>query len=242
MKDIFRRAYFPEIHDVSAADPEAPAELLALLPHAAREKASFLAVPDWAGRAPLSGSPAMVQRLGDSPERLVLHGLTHKAPESIMNRIRFGGDNHSEFLGLSVIEAKNRLHAAALSFAGLFGRAPAWFCAPRWEPGRLTRQMLWDLGFAGVMERRAYVHRNLGALPLSVLSFDHGPRHAVRLAARLFRRRLSARLFASGRPFRLALHPADRLDPSVLAEIGALCARLDRQGWTPLSLSDAFTK
>lgn len=219
-------------------DPGAPAALLGLLPEQAGNAASILVVPDWGAAHPISGSPGLVRELRAHGGELVLHGLTHLARPKALDRLWFGTENHSEFSGLDRLSAKLRIREAAGAFKEALGRAPGWFCAPRWAGRGWLEGLLWEEGFGGLMTRGRYILRSGKFLHLPVVSFDHGKRAAVSLGARIFRRRLCRSLLDSGRPFRLVLHPADLSDPAILCEIGLLCSELRLKGWTPLSIRD----
>jgi len=232
------RCYVPEIHDVHPGMAADLGRLVEAFPPAARPLAMMLVVPDWSGRYPLATHPAFVQRLKEFPGRKVLHGHTHTLGPDIWNSLFYGTENHSEFALLSAEEALAKLGRSMTEFKAAFGKAPGWFCAPRWQQNRATRAALETLKFEGFMLAGRYETVSGRRLEMPAVCFDDGGlawRHVVN---RAIRRRQIRRWLADGTPFRLTLHPADLLDPKTWRQVTDLMAALEAGGWTPLEFTE----
>lgn len=229
-------AYLPELHDLAPPMADRLDRLINTFPAAARPHVAHLVVPDWQGRAPLHEAPAFAARLRKAPGNLVLHGLTHSLGPDFLNWLIHGHDNRSEFARLDARQTRDRLaRATQLAMSGL-GEVPGWFCAPRWQGNPHLDAALQETGFHGVMEAGALHRFGHGRLPLPVLNFDNGAR-LLTIWPGLCARAVSIRqILRARRPFRLVLHPDDLDRPAVIAQFRRLCARLEAEGWQPLSL------
>jgi predicted deacetylase len=231
--------FLPEIHDLHPLIQDRIEALAALFPPAAAGCIAWSVVPDWQGRAPIAADAAFAARLAALPGTLVLHGFTHSLGPSLADWLLYGHDNRSEFAALGAAEAARRLDAGLAAFAAAGLARPSWFCAPRWQQSAATAPALAARGFAGWMGRGA-LHRTAGPpIPLPALNFDEGERAWKIALAALPRARVRRRLLGRRRPFRFVLHPADLDRPRLLAEIGALSARLAAEGWRARSLDEA---
>lgn len=168
----------------------------------------------------------------------VLHGWTHSLGPDFLNWLLYGHDNRSEFARLSRTEAAERLAPALAAFRRL-GVKPRWFCAPRWQQSSGTRAALKDAGFEAYMLVDRLEFFSGLSVPLPALNFDEGDRKLRNRAMHFLREGRIGRLLAGSGPLRVALHPADVRDPVAWDQVGRLFARLEREGWTPLSLDQA---
>lgn len=228
--------YLPEIHDHAPVIGAASEDLLALFPAAAQALVAHSVVPDWQGRWPLDAHIDYVSKIRSLGGELVLHGYTHSLGEDWMNKILYGHDNRSEFAKLSMSDAARRLDDGIAMFVRVFGDAPRWFCAPRWQDGRHVPALLAARGFKGWLGRQA-IHR-IGAAPLRLapLNFDEGPLRWRELAGLALRRGQIRRILTTRTPFRMVLHPDDLTRPDTLRQIRQVMRALEDDGWTPVSI------
>jgi hypothetical protein len=231
--------FLPEVHDLHPLMQDRIDALAALFPAAAEGRIAWSVVPDWQGRAPIAADPAFAARLARLSGTFVLHGFTHSLGPSLADWLLYGHDNRSEFRALDEAEAGRRLDAGLAAFAAAGLRRPTWFCAPRWQQSAATGPALAARGFAGWMTRRALVPAAGAPRPLPAVNFDEGERGWKVALAALPRRAAIRRLLAARRPFRFVLHPGDLDRPWLVAEIRALAAQLENDGWTPRGLSEA---
>ena len=73
------------------------------------------------------------------------------------------------------------------------------------------------------------------SVPLPALNFDEGERRLRNRIMHALRAGSIRRLLEAGRPFRIALHPADVRDRVAWGQVTRLFADLERGGWRPLS-------
>lgn len=235
------RVYVPEIHDVHPGMRRELEAMIDVLPHAARPHAALLVVPDWMGRAPIAADRAFCAAVAALPGEKVLHGFTHSLGPDFWNWLFYGHDNRSEFARLGLAEAQRRVAAGLRAFSDAFGTVPRWFCAPRWQQSGAATQALAQAGIAAWMRGRGYetADGRLAALP--ALNFDEGERRLRNALLHRLREGRIARLLAAGRPFRVALHPADVGDPVAWRQVRGLFARLSAEGWRPVSAGEALS-
>ena len=233
--------YVPEIHDVHPGMlPELEA-MLGVMPAAAREVAALLVVPDWQGAAPIGAAPALLSRLAGLPGEKVLHGWTHSLGPDFLNWLLYGHDNRSEFARLDRRQAAERIGRGIEAFASL-GVKPRWFCAPRWQQSEAARAALAGAGFQACMLNRSLETFSGVSVPIPALNFDEGDRKLRNRIMHALRRGRIASLFAAARPFRVALHPADVRDPVAWEQVTGLFARLEGEGWQPVSPDAAVAR
>jgi uncharacterized protein len=225
-------AYFPELHDVAPPTRRALDAMLELLPDVARPVACLLVVPNWGGQSPIDRDAAFARDVGALGGEIVMHGLTHTLGERWTDRLVFGTENESEFAALDADAARDRLHRAREIFAQAFGRAPRWFCAPRWQESPGTRSALDALGIGGRMARNSCVMPSGERSTVRAVWFDDGDRAVTRGAAAVLRRRRVARVLRGEGAMRVALHPRDVERASTREAVRGLFARLTDQGWT----------
>jgi hypothetical protein len=177
-----------------------------------------------------------MRRSGGVP---VLHGMSHRAPAGFWDRFWFGESFGAEFRSPSQPEARHRIERGRKVLEGLVGGPVSWFCAPRWRQNPATIEALRELQFKGLMTRRGfYLVEGGDFVPVPVLSYAHGQRAFVMRLNSFTRGLQTARILASGRPFRWALHPGDLENPSVRREIADLRKRLENEGWKPAGQRD----
>lgn len=228
------RFYVPEIHDIYPGMERELDSMLGVMPPPARDVAALLVVPDWQGRAPIGEAPSLLSRLAALPGEKVLHGWTHSLGPDFLNWLLYGHDNRSEFARLDGSEAAERIARGAESFASLSVK-PRWFCAPRWQQSEAARIALADAGFEACMLNRSLETFSGVSVPIAALNFDEGDRKLRNRIMHALRRGRIARLLAAARPFRVALHPADVRDPVAWEQVRGLFARLEGDGWQPVS-------
>lgn len=228
------RFYVPEIHDIYPGMERELDTMLGVLSEAARGVAALLVVPNWQGRAPVAESPALLRELATLPGEKVLHGWTHSLGPDFLNWLLYGHDNRSEFARLDEGQAAGRLARGLEGFAAL-GLKPRWFCAPRWQQSAGARAALAQAGFERFMLNRSLETFSGVSVPIAALNFDEGDRRVRNRIMHALRERRIARLLSSSAPFRVALHPADVRDATVWTQVEDLFARLEGEGWQPVS-------
>jgi predicted deacetylase len=240
MTASFTRFYVPELHDIHPGMESSVEDLMAVLPKEARALTALLIVPNWHGAEPIDRDGPLLAQLARMQGDMVLHGYTHSLGRDWLNSLLYGHENRSEFRNLDSAEARRRLELglAMLREAGLDTR---WFCAPRWHQSMQTREVLAALGFAGWHFAGALETVRGERIALPALCFDEGERPIRIAVTRLLRSLDIRRLLGTGRPFRLTLHPADRLRPAIWDQIADLVAQLQREGYEALSLDQAVT-
>ena len=240
MSHPLHRRYLPEIHDLHPSMSGMLDDLIDLFPAEAQDKIAFSIVPDWMGQESLVKAPDFAARLRALKGTPVLHGLTHSLGPDFLNWLLYGHDNRSEFARLSASENQARLEKGLAIWTQALGLAPRWFCAPRWQQNRHLEPALATLGFRGCLTGRAISCYEGPSLAMPTLNFDEGAR-AVKIAlGALARKATVPRLLGAGRPFRFVLHPDDLTRPATLREIRGLLARMQDQGWRPVSLEQAL--
>jgi predicted deacetylase len=231
---IWTRFYVPEIHDVHPGMEAEFDAMLGVMPAAARDVAALLVVPDWQGRAPIGEARSLLSRLAALPGEKVLHGWTHSLGPDFLNWLLYGHDNRSEFARLDGRQAAERIARGVESFASL-GVRPRWFCAPRWQQSAAARAALGQAGFEAFMLGGSLETFSGVSAPIPALNFDEGERRLRNRIMHALREGRIGRLLSAGRPFRVALHPADVRDAIAWDQIERLFARLGGEGWEPVS-------
>jgi len=236
------RFYVPEIHDIHPAMQAELAVMSALWPAPARERCALLVVPFWMGELALADHPDFCAALAAMPGEKVLHGWTHTLGPDLWNWLLYGHDNRSEFARLSADEARKRIVDGVGALENAAGVRPRWFCAPRWQQSAAVAPVLKEAGFTGYMLKSQLVRFGEEPVPLPALCFDEGPRKTKAALLRRLRERTIDRLVSAGRPFRVTLHPDDVNDAPTWDQVTRLMARLEREGWEPLSAGEAIAR
>ena len=240
--DSWSRFYVPEIHDLYPGSADRLDMLLGALPDKARERAALLLVPYWQQQHRLDSAGGFCRTLRDFPGDVVLHGWTHSLGFAWWDWLWCGHDNRSEFAGLSEREATRRLMLGRSAFADAIGRVPRWFCAPRWQQNRAVTAALKATGFVGFHLHNRVELCSGERISLPALCFDEGERSLGIAIGRTLRTRNISTLLRQGRPFRLTLHPTDMCYAKTWRQLTGLIARLDAEGWAPLSLDEALDR
>lgn len=240
LRDPEPGTYLPEIHDLAPHVAPDLDRMIGAFPDAARDCLACLIVPNWQGREPLDADPVFAARLARLPGTPVLHGWTHSAGRDAWNALVYGQDNRSEFARLGAEETSERLRRGLEMLGRVRGRAPAWFCAPRWQVNRHLAPALAAAGISGNMLAATLHGPGSDAVRMPALNFDEGARALLNRTAIALRAPRIRRLLATRRPFRLVLHPDDLRRPTVFAQFQSLARRLEDEGWRPVALEDLF--
>ena len=240
--ETWSRFYVPEIHDLYPGSADRLGTLLDALPDKARDRAALLLVPYWQQQHRLESAGGFCRTLRDFPGDIVLHGWTHSLGFSWQDWLWCGHDNRSEFARLSESEATRRLMLGRGAFADAIGRAPRWFCAPRWQQNRAVTSALKTTGFFGFHLHNRVELCSGEKISLPALCFDEGERSLGIAIGRTLRTRTIRTLLKQGRPFRLTLHPTDMCYAKTWRQLTGLIARLNAEGWVPLSLDEALDR
>ena len=228
--------YLPEIHDLAPGVADLADRMTAAFPRAARDRIARLIVPNWQGVQPLEAAPAFSARLRGMGGTPVLHGWTHSKGPDALNWLLYGHDDRSEFARLDADETADRLDRGIAMCRAALGGVPRWFCAPRWQGNPHLEAALAARGFRGVMTRGAIVEFGQPPVPIPALNFDEGARWFKIAPGLALRGMAIRRLLHTRRPFRLVLHPDDLSRPATFAQFRAVAARLEADGWQPVSL------
>lgn len=237
------------IHDVSS--PWAREVELALeLCHAVGAKPALLVVPNFHGQAPLTDSPAYVDRLralAAEGHEILLHGYYHQSGVAPLAQEREGGHaaprglrrllaqkvvsaSEAEFSDVSEAEAYRRIDDGqrVLRDAGL---VPSGFVPPAWSMPPWMLDVLASRGFAFTEDHfHVYAPSQKKKRPSLVLNY------ASRTPSRLFS---SVAWVRASRPIervipaRIALHPADMRAKFLRTESIDVLAWAKRRGFLP---------
>jgi predicted deacetylase len=241
-QQAWSRTYVPEIHDVHPGMLRELDAMTGVMPAAARDVAAILVVPDWMGAAPIAADRNFIAAVSALPGEKVLHGFTHSLGPDFWNWLFYGHDNRSEFARLGRHEAAGRIASGLKAFADAFGKLPRWFCAPRWQQSAAATEALKAAGIGAWMTGRGFSAADGRRADLPALNFDEGERKLRNAILHRLREGRISRLLAAGRPFRVALHPADVGDPVAWAQVTNLFARLAAEGWRPVSTDAALAR
>lgn len=232
------RLFIPEIHDIHPGSLDAITSLLSILPVNVRDALMLLIVPCWRDEEPIEVGSAVLSLVHSLPGEKALHGYSHYRPDSLWNRLWFGTDHHGEFYRLSVQEARERLALGLTAFEKAGLPRPRHFCAPRWRQSKATSEALFSLGFQGFMDQRGYRTRHGVRYCIPVVSFDSGHRTLHTILHTFATRLHLSRLLATGKPFRLAMHPSDMYDRRVSPLLISLLKRLENENWQPTTIGE----
>ena len=231
------RLFLPEVHDLHPGMADRIDALRDLIPPESRHAISWLVVPNWQDKEPISHAPDLANRLRGLGGTQVLHGWTHSRGRDWANFIMYGHDNRSEFRGITTAEATVRLDFAHAMFRTINGTAARWFCAPRWQQTLALGQLLRARGYHGWLDRQSVALATGDRLLIPALNFDDGERRLPQAFGHLRRRGAIRSLLATGQSFRLALHPDDLDRPAILRQISDLVSALHDSGWQARSLA-----
>lgn len=235
-----KRMFVPELHDIHPGSYDAIACILSFLPPAVRDTLAFLIVPCWRGQEPIDRESPILTLIHPLPGERVLHGYSHCRTGSIWNFLWYGTDHHGEFECLDTGEARMLITHGLTAFKEAGLPRPRLFCPPRWLQSKATVTALFELGFTGYMDRRGYRTRNGVRYPIPAVSFDTGHRKWKK-HLHLFLTHLHINsLIATGRPFRLALHPGDTGDNHVIRFLARLFRRLEREEWRAATIGEVI--
>ncbi|MFN8570890.1 MAG: hypothetical protein U0132_02465 [Gemmatimonadaceae bacterium] len=228
------RHFLIELHDVTVAQRTACERMLELVPTDLHAYATVLVVPAWYGHAD-RGTESR-SWLAPWPGTRVLHGLRHTRGPSLTDAIWYGTQDESECATLDHAAATLHLQQATVAFADVTGARPQWYCAPRWQCSGALRQALRLQGL-GTLERDSVTLATGRALDAPSLWFDDGRRALASFVGGLQRHLRTSRACARSSVVRVVLHPRDAMRPTRARAVTTLLARLQDDGWTPISLS-----
>ncbi|MEU5879117.1 polysaccharide deacetylase family protein [Spirillospora sp. NPDC047279] len=235
------------VHDVAASTAEPVARWLDDLDERG-VPATLLLIPGPFGGGPgLTGAPDLVSfahKAAGRGHELSLHGFLH---EGVPGGPRWRHHVNSlvargagEFWSLTENEARDRLRAGLEALAdadiGVVGFTP-----PGWLASPGTRRALAALGFAYWTSHLA-VHRLPDGPPVRMPALSHRPGgFGERTGARLMVE-ASRVLSRAGRPFRIALHPADLARPGLRRAALTAIDRAVAAGGRPVTYETLVTE
>ena len=192
---------------------------------------AMLVVPDHWDGAPLAADPAYARRLrgwADAGVEMFVHGWSHRdaAPVGFAATHMTAGEG--EFAALSHSEALTRMVRARAVVEDATGRAAAGFIAPAWLYSDGARAALTVAGFA-IAEDHFRVWRPVdGAVLARGPVITWASRSRLRRQSSLAAAAAARRLLRGQRVVRVAVHPGDTREPTILASIDATVASLAR--------------
>jgi uncharacterized protein len=223
------------IHDVSPRFECEVDRLLALLHPHVGDRLAMLVVPNHWGEAPIVPGSAFASRLrawSDQGIEMFLHGFYHRdttahgrSSDRLRARLLTAGEG--EFLGLTRLEAVERIEEGRSLVADIIGRDVDGFVAPAWLYGEGAREALESCGLP-IAEDHWRVwspvqQRNLVRGPV----ITWATRTQVRLASSLV---AAAALRHAPTPvLRVGVHPPDCHHPGVVRSIDTTLTAMARR-------------
>jgi predicted deacetylase len=195
---------------------------------------ALLVVPDHWSRAPIAGDFAFQRRLrdwADSGSEIFVHGWFHRDDSAHRQglarlKARHMTAGEGEFLGLGRVESLRRMTNGRKLIEDIIGRPVAGFIAPAWLYGPGALDALADAGFA-LAEDHLRVWR-----PSDDVTLARGPvvtwasRSRARIASSILFARIAPALLRALPTVRVAVHPGDLRETSLIASIEACIVRL----------------
>ena len=232
MKPQRDRVLLVSLHDVSPRFEAEVDGLLELLAPIVSTRVALLVVPNHWGDAPiLAGSPfaTKLRQLGDAGCEIFLHGYYHRDDARharLSDRLRASllTAREGEFLGLSGLEAQQRIRQGRDLIENVIGRSIAGFVAPAWLYGRRALTALEDLEIP-----IAESHWRVWS-PARKADLARGP--VITWATRSRGRKASSLVAASAlshvpaRVLRVGVHPPDMRDPVTVNSISRTLAAI----------------
>ena len=229
------RRLLVSIHDVGPLfEPEVDRLRALLTRHIPEDRIAMLVVPNHWGKAAITPGSPFADRLRDWADRgseLFVHGWFHQDNVIHKGRVdrfkaRHMTASEGEFLGLSEAAAIERMAAGRALIEDISGRPAAGFVAPAWLYGPGALAAVASLGF-GVCEDHMKVWS-----PASGRILCRGPvitwasRSRARIASSLAGAFLLRNALRGAGVVRLAVHPGDTREPSLLDSIERTVAAL----------------
>jgi len=170
---------------------------------------SVAIVPNWDLQWDVRAHPDFIEfmkELETGGWELVLHGYSHSHPKRtpIYNRI-FRVRQGWEFYGLNYAESTTLLTKGLQAFREAFASEPKGFVAPNWHLSPEGERALRDLGFSYTTYMNRIENFDTGSLYIPAVWFGIGKRPMVNRINRAIQKRRWRK------PYRLVLHPGDRL-------------------------------
>ncbi|MBC7496542.1 MAG: DUF2334 domain-containing protein [Sphingomonadaceae bacterium] len=226
------RLLLASVHDVGprfALEVDALAERLERL--LGGPSFAMLVVADHWDGAPLATDRAYARRLrgwADAGVEMFVHGWSHRDPTPTGFAATHMTAGEGEFAALSQSEALARMVRAREVVEDATGRAAAGFVAPAWLYSDGARAALTVAGFA-IAEDHFRVWRPVdGAVLARGPVITWASRSRLRRQSSLAVAAAARRLLRGQRVVRVAVHPGDTHEPTILASIDATVASLAR--------------
>lgn len=231
------RRLLVSIHDVG---PRFEAEVDLLLErvtrHVAPDRLAMLVVPDHWGENPLTPGTPFATRLrtwSDMGISMFAHGWFHKdmtSHEAALARFKATRmtAGEGEFLGLDERTALARMQAARDLIQGITGRPVSGFIAPAWLYGPGAMAALAQSGFALAEDHMKIWHPASGRILARGPVITWASRSRGRIASSLLVARILPPLLRFAPVVRVAVHPGDVTQSSLLASIDDALRRLCR--------------
>jgi predicted deacetylase len=219
------------IHDVGPRfAPQVDALIDRLAPHVGLRLA-MLVVPDHWDAAPLARDRAFARRLrgwADAGVEMFVHGWSHRdaAPKGFAATRMTAGEG--EFSALGRAEALARMRRARAVVEDATGSAAAGFIAPAWLYSDGARAALTDAGFALAEDHFRVWTPADGRVVARGPVITWASRSRWRRASSLAVAAAARALLGGQRVVRVAVHPGDTGEPSLLASIDATLSALLR--------------
>lgn len=232
--DVSAKKLIASIHDVGPRFEAEIEQLADLLTHLLGGPTfGMLVVPNHWARAPIAGNTSFQTRLrrwADAGSDIFVHGWYHRddsvhPPGLARMKARHMTAGEGEFLGLDRAEALQRMKDGRGLIEDIIGRPVAGFIAPAWLYGPGALDALTEAGFK-LAEDHMRVWR-----PCDGTVLARGPvvtwasRSRARIASSILFANAAAQALRITPTVRVAVHPGDVGQPSLMASIRATIGR-----------------
>ncbi|TNE67819.1 MAG: DUF2334 domain-containing protein [Alphaproteobacteria bacterium] len=189
---------------------------------------AMLVVPNFWGEWPIEKHPEFchwLKQKSDNGVEMILHGFSHKDDcqhHSHIDRLKARKltAGEGEFLGLSALEATNRVQSGLECLEGILGRKVSGFIAPAWLYGEAALDVLQEQGIKFAEDHwRIWSPKTGRELLKNSPVISYASRSVPRIIGSLVWSKLATRLLAPMDVIRMALHPHDFDKKALVNEI-----------------------
>lgn len=223
------RRLLASIHDVGPGSEREVEELVTLLENRLGEaRFAMLVVPDHWSRHPLRDAPHFQARLrnwADAGVEMFVHGWFHRDTARHSGaahlKARFMTASEGEFLGLDEATALQRMLDGKALIEDVIGRKAAGFIAPAWLYGNGAHAAMRRAGFSLAEDHWKVWNPTSNAVLARGPVVTWASRSTLRTASSLAFAALARKASPFLRTARIAVHPGDVANASIVASIDA---------------------
>jgi uncharacterized protein len=228
------RRLLASIHDVTPFHLERLERLVPIVESAVGTgRYALLVVPNFHRAGLIKDNAAFARRLrvwSDSGCEIFLHGFTHlDESEHLTRAARLKAQKmtagEGEFLGLSHLEATQKLIDGRAMLEDIIGAPLAGFVAPAWLYGDESMKAIADQCFALVEDHFRVWNPATGVVLAKGPVVTYASRSILRLASSILWSRIASIALSRARTVRFAVHPHDVDSPALVREIKRALAR-----------------